>query len=37
VVVPYGQELRDLGVDEALLRELSQMTGAGMLSEPKQA
>jgi hypothetical protein len=37
LVVPYGQEFRDLGVDEALLRELSEMTGGGMLSEPKQA
>ena len=37
LVVPYGQEFRDLGVDEAFLRELSEMTGGGMLSEPKQA
>ena len=37
LVVPYGQEFRDLGVDEALLREMSEMTGGGMLSEPKQA
>jgi hypothetical protein len=36
-VVPYGQEFRDLGEDEALLRELSEMTGGVMLSEPKQA
>ena len=26
LVVPYGQDFRDLGVDEALLRELSEMT-----------
>src|SRR5215467_12759735 len=37
LVVPYGQEFRDLGVDEALLRELSEMTGGGVLSEPKDA
>jgi hypothetical protein len=37
LVVPYGQEFRDLGVDEALLRELSEMTGGGGLGEPKQA
>jgi uncharacterized membrane protein len=37
LVVPYGQEFRDLGVDEALLRELSEMTGGGQLTEPKQA
>jgi len=37
LVVPYGQEFRDLGVDEALLREISEMTGGGVLAEPKQA
>jgi hypothetical protein len=37
LVVPYGQEFRDLGVDEFLLRELSEVTGGGVLSEPKQA
>ena len=37
LVVPYGQEFRDLGVDEALLREISEMTGGGGLAEPKQA
>ena len=37
LVVPYGQEFRDLGVDEALLRELSELTGGGMLPEPKDA
>jgi uncharacterized membrane protein len=37
LVVPYGQEFRDLGVDEAFLRELSELTGGGMLAEPKDA
>ncbi|HET7875692.1 MAG TPA: VWA domain-containing protein [Methylomirabilota bacterium] len=37
LVVPYGQEFRDLGVDEALLRELSELTGGGVLGEPKEA
>ena len=32
LVVPYGQEFRDLGVDEAFLRELSELTGGGVLS-----
>jgi len=35
LVVPYGQEFRDLGVDETFLRELSELTGGGMLAEPK--
>src|SRR5713101_3287358 len=35
LVVPYGQEFRDLGVDEPMLRELSELTGGGVLSEPK--
>src|SRR5256712_8974176 len=29
LVVPYAQELRDLGVDETLLRELAELTGGG--------
>jgi uncharacterized membrane protein len=37
LVVPYGREFRDLGVDEAFLRELSELTGGGMLAEPKDA
>ncbi len=37
LVVPYGQEFRDLGVDEAFLRELSELTGGGMLAEPRDA
>ena len=35
LVVPYGQEFRDLGVDETMLRELSELTGGGILAEPK--
>ena len=37
LVVPYGREFRDLGVDESFLRELSELTGGGMLAEPKDA
>ena len=37
LVVPYAQELRDLGVDEALLREVAELTGGGPLSEPRDA
>ncbi|HET8576409.1 MAG TPA: VWA domain-containing protein [Methylomirabilota bacterium] len=37
LVVPYGQEFRDLGVDEAFLRELSELTGGGILAEPRDA
>jgi hypothetical protein len=37
LVVPYGQEFRDLGVDEPMLRELSELTGGGVLTEPKDA
>ena len=37
LVVPYGQEFRDLGVDESFLRELTELTGGGMLSDPKDA
>ena len=29
LVVPYGQEFRDLGVDESFLRELTELTGGG--------
>jgi hypothetical protein len=36
LVVPYAQELRDLGVDEALLREVSELTGGGPLAEPRE-
>jgi Ca-activated chloride channel homolog len=37
LVVPYAQELRDLGVDETLLRELSELTGGGPLEAPRDA
>jgi uncharacterized membrane protein len=35
LVVPYGQEFRDLGVDESLLREISELTGGGALTAPR--
>jgi hypothetical protein len=35
LVVPYSRELRDLGVDESLLRELSELTGGGVVSQPR--
>jgi hypothetical protein len=35
LVVPYGQEFRDLGVDESMLRELSELTGGGVLAEAR--
>ncbi len=35
LVVPYGQEFRDLGVDESLLRELSELTGGGAFTAPR--
>jgi len=37
LVVPYAQELRDLGVDETLLRELAELTGGGALESPRDA
>jgi uncharacterized membrane protein len=37
LVVPYAQELRDLGVDETLLRELAELTGGGALEAPRDA
>jgi uncharacterized membrane protein len=37
LVVPYGQEFRDLGVDETFLRELTELTGGGLLADPKDA
>ncbi|MGH7276913.1 MAG: VWA domain-containing protein [Candidatus Rokuibacteriota bacterium] len=37
LVVPYAQELRDLGVDEALLRELAELTGGAALEAPREA
>jgi Ca-activated chloride channel family protein len=35
LVVPYAQELRDLGVDETLLREVAELTGGGSLEDPR--
>jgi uncharacterized membrane protein len=37
LVVPYSRELRDLGVDENLLREMSELTGGSALSQPRDA
>jgi len=37
LVVPYAQEFRELGPDEAFLRELSELTGGGGLTNPKDA
>jgi len=37
LVVPYAQELRDLGVDETVLRELAELTGGSALQEPQDA
>jgi Ca-activated chloride channel family protein len=37
LVVPYAQELRDLGVDETLLRELAELTDGGALENPRDA
>jgi uncharacterized membrane protein len=37
LVVPYAQELRDLGVDETLLRELAEFTGGGPVEKPPDA
>jgi hypothetical protein len=37
LVVPYAQELRDLGVDETLLRELAELTGGAALAKPEDA
>jgi Ca-activated chloride channel family protein len=36
LVVPYAQELRDLGVDETALRELSELTGGGKANDPRE-
>ena len=36
LVVPYAQELRDLGVDEGLLRELAELTGGGPLERRRR-
>lgn len=36
LVVPYAKELRDLGVDEARLRELAELTGGSALADPRE-
>jgi uncharacterized membrane protein len=35
LVVPYAEELRELGPDENLLKELAEATGGGELSDPR--
>jgi uncharacterized membrane protein len=35
LVVPYAQELRDLGVDDTFLREVTELTGGGALDDPR--
>jgi uncharacterized membrane protein len=37
LVIPYAQELRDLGVDEAVLRELAELSNGGPLTQPPEA
>jgi hypothetical protein len=37
LVVPYAQEVRDLGVDETLLREVAELTGGTSLDNPGDA
>jgi len=37
LVVPYAQELRDLGTDEAGLREVAELTGGGAVAQPREA
>jgi Ca-activated chloride channel family protein len=36
-VVPYAQEYRELGPNEVVLREISELTGGGPLGEAKEA
>jgi uncharacterized membrane protein len=36
-VVPYAQEYRELGANEAFLREISELSGGGALSSPAEA
>ncbi|MGH7321331.1 MAG: VWA domain-containing protein [Candidatus Rokuibacteriota bacterium] len=36
-VVPYAQEYRELGPNEVLLREISELTGGGGVGDPKEA
>jgi Ca-activated chloride channel homolog len=35
LVVPYAQELRDLGVDDTFLREVTELTGGGAVDDAK--
>ena len=35
LVVPYAEELRELGVDETSLKELSNLTGGGSIADPR--
>jgi uncharacterized membrane protein len=37
LVVPYAQELRDLGVDEARLREVAELTSGDSLGQAREA
>ena len=37
LVVPYAQELRELGMDEPALNEYAELTGGSALSEPAEA
>ena len=37
LVVPYAEELRDLGLDEGLLKELADLTGGSELTAPQDA
>lgn len=37
MVVPYAQEYRELGLNEPLLWEVSELTGGGRLADPKEA
>jgi len=36
-VVPYAQEYRELGANESFLREVSELTGGGPLSDAKES
>src|SRR4029077_14615782 len=37
LVVPYAQELREFAVDEAMLKELAEITGGTAMVEPHEA
>ncbi|HEV8309494.1 MAG TPA: VWA domain-containing protein, partial [Methylomirabilota bacterium] len=36
-VVPYAQEYRELGPNEVLLREISELSGGGSVTDPKES